>query len=118
MVSLGGWELLRLRSGSRADRLSADCLLEPRARHAAARSVARERFVGVGEDTDDHGVELAPGAAPQLAEALVVGHPEPVRARSDHRVERVADRDDPGAERDLALEESVRVAGAVPALVA
>ena len=40
-----------------------------------------------------------------------------VDARRQHRVERVGDVDDPGAERDLLAAEPVRVAGAVEALV-
>ena len=47
-----------------------------------------------------------------MAEAATVG------AVARHRVVRVADEDDPRLERDLLAGEPVRIAGAVPALVA
>ena len=67
---------------------------------------------------DDRGVELRPGLAPDA----LVGHRSAAVAsrygRSDgHRLERVADGEDPGGERDLLARQARRGSRAVPALV-
>src|SRR5689334_19768365 len=70
------------------------------------------------EHVHDPRVELAPGAAPELVERLGLAEHAPVRAHLAHRAVRVADGDDPGAERDRLALQLVGVAAAVPALVA
>ena len=69
-------------------------------------------------DLDDVGVELRAGALAQAAHRLRVAQPLAVRAVGRHRVVRVADEDDARLERDLSPAEPVRIAAAVPALVA
>ena len=64
------------------------------------------------------GVELRARAATELLDRVGVRRRGAVAARRDHRVIRVAERDDAGAERDLVACEAVRVAAAVEALVA
>src|SRR5205809_161966 len=61
--------------------------------------------------------ELAGGRAPQLVQRLGGGPGGSVDARGQHRVERVGDVDDPGAERDVLAGQPVGVARTVPALV-
>ena len=111
----------RRRAGVRAGRARRS----PRGRR---RSAARERRRGRcargapaprAERLDDLGVELrrrrsgaAPPARPRRGRAGRYGR------SAGHRVERVADRHDAGAERDLLAREPVRVARAVEALVA
>ena len=70
------------------------------------------------ERRDERGVELAARAAAQLVERLLLAEHGAVGARLAHRAEGVADGDDPRAERDLVAGQPVRVAAAVPALVA
>src|ERR671928_2040147 len=67
---------------------------------------------------DDARVELRAGALPQPPDRLGGREPLPVGPVGRHRVERVADEDDPRLERDLLAALPVRVAGAVVALVA
>ena len=74
-------------------------------------STARNTF-------DDRGVELRPGAAPELGQRVGALHRAPVRAVGGHRVPGVADRDHARAERDRVAGEAVGVAAAVEALVA
>ena len=69
------------------------------------------------EGLDDRRVELRAGVGAQLVERLGRAAAAAVGPVGDHRVERVADRDDAGAERDLLAREAVGVAAAVPALV-
>src|SRR5512133_989142 len=71
----------------------------------------------VAEGADDRRVELPAG----LAEDLVLsGSPRechPVRTVARHGVERIRDREDPGAPWNLLPCQAVRIAVAVPALV-
>ena len=69
-------------------------------------------------DLDDRGIELRPGALEQAAARLLDRERLAVRPRRRHRVERIADEDDPGLERNLVAQQAVRVALAVEALVA
>src|SRR3954470_9259569 len=69
------------------------------------------------EDPDDRGIELRPGLR---ADALVGdrgGKRVAVPAHGGHRLQRVADGEDPRDERDVVRAEALRVAAAVPALV-
>jgi hypothetical protein len=75
-------------------------------------------FGEADEGVDDAWVELGAGTAPELGERLVFGQRPPVGPEADHRVEGVAAEDDPCAGRDLLACQAVRVAVAVPALVA
>ena len=52
-------------------------------------------------DLDDRGVELRPGAFEQAAARLLDRERLAIRPGRRHRVERIADEDDPGLERDL-----------------
>src|SRR5690349_2205038 len=70
------------------------------------------------EDVDDVGVELGAGALAEATACLLAAEPLAVGPVGRHRVEGVADEDDPRLERDLPAGLLVRVAGAVPALVA
>src|SRR6185312_12220640 len=67
---------------------------------------------------DDLRVELAAGAAPQLLDDGGQRQRRPVRPVGRHCVERVGAADDPRDQRDVLAGEAVRIAGAVPALVA
>ena len=64
------------------------------------------------------GRTASPRSGAARRSAAVGGMRGEVGAVGDHRVERVAHRDDPRAERDLRRRQPVGVAGAVPALVA
>lgn len=70
------------------------------------------------EGLHDVGVELRPGAPPELGECVGGTHGAAVRAIGCHRVVGVADGDDPRAEWDVLAGELIGVAAAVPALVA
>ncbi len=65
----------------------------------------------------DHGVELAAGASDELAVGGSAGDRPTVRTGRGHDVERVSDRDDPRAVRDLLAAQALRVATAVVHLV-
>src|SRR5437868_2654424 len=69
-------------------------------------------------DLDDAGVELRPGALARPPQRLRRREPLAVRPGGRHRVEGVADEDDPRLERDLLAALAVRIARAVPVLVA
>src|SRR4051794_39655830 len=72
-----------------------------------------------GAERVDHGrVELRSRAAAQFAYRRLRRARLCVRALGDHRVIRVADRDDPRSERDVGAAQAIGVAAAVPALVA
>src|SRR3954468_21315866 len=80
---------------------------------------ARERDRIRGTERLDHrGVELGAGAALELGERRLVAARIRVGALRGDRVVGVADRDDARADRDLLAREPIRVAAAVPALVA
>ena len=87
------------------------CARRERARRPVA---AAEPF---RDRRDDLGVELRAGAAPKLDERHVERPRLAVRAVGGHRVQRVADGDDPGGQRDRVAAQAVGVAGAVVALV-
>src|SRR5205085_11976674 len=71
------------------------------------------------EDLVDHlRVELGASTAAELGDRFLEEKRRPVRAIGRHRVEGVAAADDPRQERDLLAGEPVRIALAVPALVA
>ena len=76
-----------------------------------------EREDASGE-LDQLRVELGSGAAAQLLERVLGADRVAVGAALGHRLVGVADEDDPRAERDLLACEPVRIAVAVPALVA
>ena len=63
-------------------------------------------------------VELRAGVVADLGQRVLAAHRLAVGAVGGHRVVRVAAEDDPRGERDLLAGEAVRVAPAVPALVA
>src|SRR5439155_8857525 len=69
------------------------------------------------ERLDGLRVELPPRLNRDLARSLLPAERRPVRPRARHRVERVRDREDAPADRDLFAAELVRIAEAVPALV-
>src|SRR5438067_5225495 len=69
-------------------------------------------------DVHDARVELRPGALAQAPQGLGCREPLAVWPVGRHRVEGVADEDDPRLERDLLAALAVRIAGAVPVLVA
>ena len=70
-----------------------------------------------GQRLNHLGVELRPGASPQLAKAFRRRAGRPIRARTGHRVEGVGDVNDAGDERNLGAVKAVRVALAVGTLV-
>ena len=84
-----------------------------------ARGVVRERLERQDplERADAARAELGAGGAAELGERLLERPGGAVDPRRQHRVERVGDVDDAGAERDLLVPEPVGVAGAVEALV-
>ena len=63
------------------------------------------------------GSNCVPEQRVELGDRLVVGEPAAVDTVRGHRVVRVGDEDDPGAERDVVPADPIRIAGAVPALV-
>ena len=63
-------------------------------------------------------IELRPGTAAELGDRLLGSARGVVWTRRDHRVVRVADGDDPRAERNVAAGGSVGIPRAVPVLVA
>src|SRR5438876_3346635 len=69
-------------------------------------------------DLHHTGVELRARPLPQAAQGLGRREPLAVRPVGRHRVEGVADEDDPRLERNLLAALAVRIAGAVPVLVA
>src|ERR671925_143227 len=69
------------------------------------------------EGRDDVGVELRAGTPLELVNGVVVRQLAPVDALTRHRVIRVGDEEDAGAERNLLGAELVRVAAPVPAFV-
>ena len=83
----------------------------------ATRSAVASAARSSQNELDQRRVELRAGAAPQLRERLVLGVGLAVRARRDHRDERVADGDDARAERDLRAAQPIRVAVPVVALM-
>src|SRR5438093_7384048 len=70
------------------------------------------------ERLDDGRVELASRRLAQAARGFVCAEPPPVRTVGRHRVERVADQDDPRLDRDLLAGLAVGIPQSVPALVA
>src|ERR687887_2622293 len=81
-----------------------------------ARDLAEGRLAGA-ERLDDVGVELRTGVADDLPAGVVPAPGRAVRPATRDRVERVCEREDPRAERDLLAREPVRVTRPVPALV-
>ena len=69
------------------------------------------------ERSDDAGIELVTCHPPELGDRLVWVRGGAVAAIGDHRVVRVRDEDDAGAQRDVLPGEAQRIAGAVPVLV-
>src|SRR3954454_17944020 len=61
----------------------------------------RKRCPRAAELLDHHGVELRPTTLAKLGAGLLLGHRRAVGAVGGHRVEGVADGDDPRSERDL-----------------
>src|SRR5207253_1435256 len=70
------------------------------------------------EDLDDRRVELRPRTVTEPSARFLDTEAFPVRPVRGHRVERVANEDDPRLDRDLLAGLAVRVAVPVPALVA
>ena len=83
------------------------------------RAAARSSAVSIPSTNalDEGRVELAPGRVLEPVQRLPDVERLAVRPRRRHRRERVADREDPGDQRDLLAGEPVEVAVAVPALV-
>ena len=107
-------------SGSRASTADACGLRQLRRCPAASRRGAHQ--VGRRGDECHQGVrrarvELRASAAVDLGHGVRQRHGRLVDAHREHRVERVAGRDDAAAERNARAGDAVRVAGAVPALV-
>src|SRR5215207_3090156 len=69
------------------------------------------------ERRDDVGIELRPGARPELLDRLIAGHRPAVGPVARHRVEGVADAHDPRPEGDLVAGQLVGVAASVEVLV-
>src|SRR5262249_58992789 len=87
-------------------------------------TLRRENGVGLARDAQllgeclDHGrIELRPRAAFELGKRFSLRYRRVIRPFGRHRVVGVGDEDDPCAEWDLVARETVRIAGAVPALV-
>ena len=70
-----------------------------RSEHGAVRR--EEIRLADGERVDHRGIEMRPGSPSQLGERVVPGHAVAIGAVVRHRVERVGDREDPGAERNV-----------------
>src|SRR3954452_620411 len=96
------------------------CLVRVNLRSEPLGGVVRHRHLELEpeEDFDHVRVELRARALAQPAARFLAAQPLAVGAVGRHRVERVADEDDPRLERDLIAGLAVRVARAVPALVA
>ena len=91
-------------------------LAPPRLRRRAASGAHAARSATKASTTA--GANWVPACRRSSASAAASGMPRPVGAVRGHGGEGVADEDDLGAERDAVAREAVRVAAAVPALVA
>ncbi len=69
------------------------------------------------EGGDYAGIELAAGLGDDLFDRPSPRNRAPIRSIARHRIERVGDGEDPGAERNLSFRKAIRVTGAVPAFV-
>ena len=101
----------------RADRHATRGVHRARSRRRPGQRRVIGRLDPVDERADEGRVELAPGRVLEPVQRLPDVERLAVRPRRRHRRERVADREDPGDQRDVLAGEPVEVAVAVPALV-